>query len=87
MQSLLAVMGVVIVAFAKVFLGWGRLKSIRLLPLEATLDEVRALCCEFPGPIQDGDYADFLEFYGEGQRWEPLTEGYSYRRDDLRRVC
>jgi hypothetical protein len=127
MQSLLALLGVVIVAFTKTFLGWGRLKSIRLVPLEVTLDEVRALygdpeavepredwegatrqtfqvrlfevhvtewqgrvhavTYEFPGRTQDREFTDFLEFYGEGHRWEPLTEGYSHRRADLRRVA
>jgi hypothetical protein len=126
MRWLLAAFGIAIVLFARVFLGWGRLKSIRLLPLEATLDEARALydepeavepheewegatryqfqvklfqvnvtewqgrihaiSYEPPGKMRDKEYAAFLEFYGEGHRWDALSEGYSYRRDDHRRV-
>ncbi len=126
MQWLLSAVGVVIVVFAKLFLGWGRLKSIPLLPLEVTMDQVRALwgepeeetpseswegarcyqfqvklfavrvtvwegrvhsiSYEFPAAIRDGEYATFLEFYGEGHGWNALSEGYSYQRDDQRRV-
>lgn len=126
MQWLLAAIGIVIVVFAKLFLGWGRLKSIPLLPLDVTMDQVCALydepeevtpseswegaTCyqfqvklfqvnvtvwegrvhsisyEFPGTIREEEYEAFLEFYGEGRRWNVLSEGYSYQRDDQRRV-
>jgi hypothetical protein len=119
------VLGLVVVVVARQVLVWLRLKSIKLLPLEVTIEEaftlygkpeetephenwsgairhtfsvnlfevsvtewrghVHVVAYHFPARIKDQELAEVLRFYGQDQKWQTLTEGYSYQREDGRR--